>query len=87
MSDYKLLIGGQLVEGDGTLEVINPGALEGLSGDEIGILYNMAARSAHPKSVAVRRALEGQPAARFMELDTEEHIGRGIYRHMKACAK
>lgn len=24
MSDYKLLIGGQLVEGDGTLEVINP---------------------------------------------------------------
>ena len=62
----------------GTLEVVNPSVLEGLSGDEISVLYNMAARSAHPKSVAVRRALEGQPAARFMELDTEEHLGRGI---------
>ena len=62
----------------GMLEVVNPAALETLSDDEITLLYSMAARSAHPKSVAVRRALEGHPAARFSELEVEEQTGYGI---------
>ena len=62
----------------GTLEVVDPAALKRLSDAQITVLYNMAARSAHPKSVAVRRALEGHPAARFADIATEEHAGYGI---------
>ena len=62
----------------GMLEVVNPDALETLSNHEITLLYGMAARSAHPKSVAVRRALEGHPAARFSELEVEEEAGYGM---------
>ena len=62
----------------GMLEVVNASTLEGLSNQEITLLYNMAARSAHPKSVAVRRALEGHQAARFTELEVEEETGYGI---------
>jgi len=62
----------------GILEVVDPTPLRRLSDAEISVLYNMAARSAHPKSVAIRRALEGHHAARFVELQTEEHVGRGI---------
>jgi Cu2+-exporting ATPase len=61
----------------GMLEVVDPAALETLSDHEITLLYSMAARSAHPKSVAVRRALEGHPAARFRELEVEEQTGYG----------
>jgi Cu2+-exporting ATPase len=61
----------------GMLEVANPAALESLSERDITLLYSIAARSAHPKSVAVRRALEGHPAARFVELDTKEETGYG----------
>ena len=61
----------------GMLEVANPAALETLSDREIMLLYNMAARSAHPKSVAVRRALEGHQAARFIELEVDEQTGYG----------
>jgi len=62
----------------GTLEVVHPMALERLTAGQIEVLYNMAARSAHPKSVAVRRALEGHPSARFTELEVEEQTGFGI---------
>jgi Cu2+-exporting ATPase len=62
----------------GTLEVVRPSILEGLSSEQIAVLYNMAARSAHPKSVAVRRALEGHPAARFSEITVHETMGCGI---------
>ena len=61
----------------GMLEVANPSALKTLSERDITLLYSIAARSAHPKSVAVRRALEGHPAARFIELDTKEQTGYG----------
>lgn len=61
----------------GMLEVVSPAGLEALTDHEITLLYNMAARSAHPKSAAVRRALEGHPAARFVELEVEEHTGYG----------
>lgn len=62
----------------GVLEVVDPAPLQGLSDAQIAILYNMVARSAHPKSVAVRRALEGHPAARFADIGAEEHAGYGI---------
>jgi Cu2+-exporting ATPase len=62
----------------GVLEVVNPAALGTLSDHEISLLYSMAARSAHPKSVAVRRALEGHPAARLSELEVEEETGYGV---------
>ena len=62
----------------GMLEVVNPRALETLSDPEITLLYSMSARSAHPKSVAVRRALEGHRAARFIELEVEELTGYGV---------
>jgi len=61
----------------GMLEVANPAALETLTDQQITLLYNMAARSAHPKSVAVRRALEGHQAARFIELEVDEQTGYG----------
>jgi Cu2+-exporting ATPase len=63
----------------GMLEVVNATALQSLSDYEITLLYSMAARSAHPKSVAVRRALEGHQAARFMEIEVEEQTGYGVY--------
>ncbi len=62
----------------GILEVLDPAPLWHLSDGQIQILYNMAARSAHPKSVAVRRALEGHAAARFQDMRAEEHTGHGI---------
>ena len=62
----------------GILEVVDSAPLRRLSEAEISVLYNMAARSAHPKSVAIRRALEGHRAARFVEIQTEEHTGRGV---------
>ena len=62
----------------GMLEVVNPDALETLSDDEITLLYSMAARSAHPKSVAVRRSLEGHKAARLGDLEVEEQTGYGM---------
>jgi Cu2+-exporting ATPase len=62
----------------GMLEVVNPAALATLSDQDITLLYNMVARSAHPKSVAVRRALEGHQAARFVELEVEEETGYGV---------
>ena len=61
----------------GMLEVANPAGLESLSERDITLLYSIAARSAHPKSVAVRRALEGHPAARLIELDAKEQTGYG----------
>jgi Cu2+-exporting ATPase len=62
----------------GVLEIANPEALDALSDETVRVLYNMAARSAHPKSVAIRRALEAHHAARFAELEVEEHSGHGL---------
>lgn len=62
----------------GLLAVADPRALTKLPDDEIEILYNLVARSAHPRSVAVRRAIEGHPAARLASYDVEEHLGRGV---------
>ncbi len=62
----------------GTLALEDPSAIDALSDVEVAVLYNMAARSAHPKSGAISHALEGHVAARFQELATVEHPGHGI---------
>ncbi|MEM8609567.1 MAG: heavy metal translocating P-type ATPase metal-binding domain-containing protein [Myxococcota bacterium] len=62
----------------GVLEVRAPKALMSLPDEHISILYNLVARSAHPKSVAVRRAIEGHPAARLRPFAVEEHMGLGV---------
>lgn len=61
----------------GTLEVTERAPLEALADDERDVLYNLAARSNHPKSQAVARALEGR--ARFSpSLAVDEEPGRGL---------
>lgn len=62
----------------GMLEVRDTRPLDPLSDEHVTVLYNMSVRSAHPKSVAVRRALEGRPASRFVELDVQEQTGLGV---------
>ncbi|MEM7435829.1 MAG: heavy metal translocating P-type ATPase metal-binding domain-containing protein [Myxococcota bacterium] len=62
----------------GTLAVRNPSSLSRLNDTDTGVLYNMVARSAHPKSVALRRALDGHPAARLDSLGVDEVVGRGL---------
>ncbi len=42
----------------GSLTLRDPSVLDGLSSGDLGSLYNLCARSTHPHSVAVRRALE-----------------------------
>ncbi len=61
----------------GVLEVVDPAPLEALSDRDVSVLYSMASQNAHPKSVAIRRALEGHPAARYRELEVIEHVGFG----------
>jgi Cu2+-exporting ATPase len=68
----------------GTLEIVNPRAIDELTDEQVTVLYNMAVRSAHPKSVAVRRALEGHRAARFTELEVEEHAGLGLSARVRS---
>jgi Cu2+-exporting ATPase len=61
----------------GVLRVDDPIALRGLPDDAREALYNMAVRSAHPKSAAVAAALEGH--ARYVpELDVVERAGVGL---------
>lgn len=62
----------------GSLEVVDPSPLLWLTEDQARVLYNMTARSAHPKSVAVRRALEGRPSARLADLEVTEQAGKGV---------
>ncbi|MGB5808972.1 MAG: heavy metal translocating P-type ATPase metal-binding domain-containing protein [Polyangiales bacterium] len=62
----------------GTLAVEDPDALRALSDSDVSLLYNLAARSAHPKSVAIRQAVEGHPAARVVDLEVSELPGLGV---------
>lgn len=62
----------------GSLELTNPTALAALSERETSVLYNMTARSAHPKSLAIRRALEELGDAGLIDLRTEERPGLGL---------
>jgi len=62
----------------GRLELARPEALDGLGSETREVLYNLAARSAHPASLAIAEALDGRgprfdPSARVVETP-----GRGL---------
>lgn len=61
----------------GELAVLNPSVVDTLSEVERHVLYDMVARSSHPKSTALRNAIGG-----FTRLDPSaavvEHPGRGL---------
>jgi Cu2+-exporting ATPase len=65
---------------EGSLELVHPEALEALRDDEREALYNLVARSTHPRSVAVRRAFEASPLPRpFVDgLAVRETPGVGL---------
>jgi Cu2+-exporting ATPase len=65
---------------EGTLELSPPDALDALSDDEREALYNLVARSTHPRSVAVRRAFEASPLPRpfIADLTVRETPGAGL---------
>ncbi|HJK99400.1 MAG TPA: heavy metal translocating P-type ATPase metal-binding domain-containing protein [Polyangiaceae bacterium LLY-WYZ-14_1] len=65
----------------GGLAVADPDALRSLGDDARQALIDLAARSNHPKSLAVLRALGGSAeggAAVRRALEVEEHPGRGV---------
>jgi Cu2+-exporting ATPase len=62
----------------GVLRLEGAEAIEALSDDERRALYNLAARSTHPKSIAVKRALAGRGIPFDAELGVEEEPGRGL---------
>jgi len=62
----------------GVLRLEGAEALDTLSAEDLGALYNLAARSTHPKSIAVRRALAGRDVAFDAALEVEEEAGRGL---------
>lgn len=61
----------------GTLQLADGAPLEALDGEQRAMLYNLAARSHHPKSQAVVRAL-GADIAFDESLIVAEHPGRGL---------
>ncbi|MFW6086738.1 MAG: HAD family hydrolase, partial [Myxococcota bacterium] len=66
---------------DGALRVVDPTPLATLDADARRALYDLAARSAHPKSIAIKRALEDSPgAAAGLRADVRvtEHPGYGL---------
>lgn len=62
----------------GTLALANPELLEALSAEERHILYDLAARSAHPKSLVVKRALDAMGVVLDPSAQVHEVTGRGM---------
>jgi Cu2+-exporting ATPase len=62
----------------GRLSVANGAALEGLSHDEQAALYQLVARSIHPKSLAIRAALERFEPRYRAEIEVTEQAGQGL---------
>ena len=61
----------------GTLALASPGSLDALDDEEVHALYNLVVRSAHPKSVAVARALSSR--GRFEPgMRVHEEAGTGL---------
>ncbi len=65
---------------EGALELAHPEALDALADDEREALYNLVARSTHPRSVAVRRAFEASALPRrfVADLAVRETPGVGL---------
>ena len=61
----------------GTLKLVDEGPLAALGSEDRAILYNLAARSHHPKSQAVVRAL-GDEIPFDESIEVVEHPGRGL---------
>jgi Cu2+-exporting ATPase len=63
----------------GALALANPEALAGLSVDARQVLYDLVARSGHPKSTAIREALDARaPLALRPEVTALESPGLGV---------
>ncbi len=62
----------------GALEVDDRRVVDGLSGEARTVLYNLVARSTHPKSAAIAAALEGISPPFLAELEVREIDGRGV---------
>lgn len=62
----------------GVLRIESAGDLDGLAPAVLQVLYNLAARSTHPKSVAIKRALAGRGLVFDADLLVEEEVGRGL---------
>ena len=66
----------------GVLKLVDDGALDGLEQAQRRILYNIVVRSAHPKSIAIKRALDAlatDQATYFDEsLVVSEQPGKGL---------
>ncbi|MFT3765728.1 MAG: HAD-IC family P-type ATPase [Minicystis sp.] len=62
----------------GVLRLEGAESLDTLSDAERRALYNLAARSTHPKSIAVKRALAGRGIPFDATLEVEEEAGRGL---------
>ncbi|MBX7114693.1 MAG: heavy metal translocating P-type ATPase metal-binding domain-containing protein [Myxococcaceae bacterium] len=62
----------------GSLELVDAAALPSLSSEVRDVAYNLAARSSHPQSVCLARALEKAGAVFDASLSCEEHAGKGL---------
>jgi Cu2+-exporting ATPase len=62
----------------GALELENPHVVDGLSSEARTVLYNLVARSTHPKSAAISAALEGISPPFLTSLEVHEVAGRGV---------
>ena len=62
----------------GSLVLANPEVLDGLSEDALAALYDLVARSGHPKSAAVREALEGRRLRLHEDACVRELAGSGV---------
>jgi len=65
---------------EGALELTDPAALNALADDAHKALYNLVARSSHPRAAAVRRALDASPRPRRFvpDLAVRETPGAGL---------
>lgn len=62
----------------GGLVLADAASLEALEPTQARILYDLAARSSHPKAAAVKAALPAAAQRLSSELVVEEHAGRGL---------
>lgn len=62
----------------GALTLQNPEQLDALSGDDRAALHNLVVRSNHPRSVAIRRALDSRGAHFDPDAEVIEEAGHGV---------